>query len=470
MNKIFSAAVAFIMSLITVLYGDIQAYKSPVAVTPLENRAYTDGDLSIVPDPTKHLNVTAIDGGFNVFTPYGAYQYAYGPTIFVNADGSIDLWTACPGENGEWDWIEYKHSPDGGETWTTEKRVLYPTPGSLDAYSTCDPGVVCFGGWYYIGYTSTTDKRGTDNCVYVARSRTPDGIYEKWNGSGWGGDPAPIITFDGNPDDFGAGEPSFVVKGDALYVYYTWCDGGVRQTRVALADASDINWPATMAYQGVSITASGADDSADVKFIDDYGRFIAVTTAERFTDNSYITVYESDDGLTFTKCDALKTNIAVACHNCGISSRPNGHIRLGDDLMIGYAYGTEWGCWPTRMNRITLSLSDTIDLSDIGNNNLKLAPEEQPRHILPFYIAFSVNSRCYTVKTGHSFFINYHLTTVGRNSVPVFFPTTIRIKYSSYDETVVSFSGGLCKALKAGETLVTAEYMGFTAVFRVTVT
>lgn len=469
MGKLFSSVVSFFLSFVTVFIGDVNLFINPVQYTPLESREYKDGEIIVAPDPSKHINVTVTDEGYDVFTPSGSGQYAYGPSIFVNADGSIDLWTARPGDNGEWDWIEYRHSPDGGKSWTNEKRVLYPTPGSADAFSTCDPGVVKFGGYYYIGYTSTTDARGTDNCVYVARSRTPDGFFEKWNGSGWGGDPSPIVVFDGNRDEFGAGEPSFVDIGDVLYIYYAWCDGGIRQTRVAVADAADENWPATMEYKGVAITSSGADDSADVKFVDDFGKFIAVTTSDRFTENSYISVYESDDGFAFTKCDALKTSIAVACHNCGISSRPNGHIRLCDENFIGYAYGTEWGCWPTRINKISVSLSDAPDLSDTANENLKLAMPLRPGHVLPVYIAFSTREGCYTVKSGCSLAVRFHMTTTEKKEIPVFFPFSAKIKYSDYDETVVSFSGGRCRALKAGETLVVAEYLGHTAVFRVKV-
>ena len=53
--------------------------------------------------------------------------------------------------------------------------ALSPTPESHDHMWTCDPGVIKFGGYYYIGYTTTADERGVDNDVCIARSKTPDG-------------------------------------------------------------------------------------------------------------------------------------------------------------------------------------------------------------------------------------------------------------------------------------------------------
>ena len=40
------------------------------------------------------------------------------------------------------------------------------------------------------------NPEGLCNQLYVARSKNPNGPFEKWNGNGWGGDPAPIIYYD----------------------------------------------------------------------------------------------------------------------------------------------------------------------------------------------------------------------------------------------------------------------------------
>ncbi len=110
-----------------------------------------------------------------------------------------------------WDQASYQRSTDGGRTWSEEVMTLKPTEFSSDHFSVCDPGVAYWNGYYYIGYTSTENPGMTENYAYVARGQNPDGPWEKWNGNGWGGDPEPVVVFDGTPTQFGAGEPSIVV-------------------------------------------------------------------------------------------------------------------------------------------------------------------------------------------------------------------------------------------------------------------
>ena len=52
-----------------------------------------------------------------------------------------------------WDVINHKSSTNG-TTWTSDAVVMTPTIGTRDNFSVCDPGVIEFGGYYYIGYTS----------------------------------------------------------------------------------------------------------------------------------------------------------------------------------------------------------------------------------------------------------------------------------------------------------------------------
>ena len=73
-----------------------------------------------------------------------------------NDDGSVDLWAVSPGNNSTmWEYIVYRHLDNNGN-WSKEKTVLKPTANSDDCYSTCDPGVIYFNGYYYLGYTSTS--------------------------------------------------------------------------------------------------------------------------------------------------------------------------------------------------------------------------------------------------------------------------------------------------------------------------
>ncbi|MBP3330472.1 MAG: hypothetical protein J6L89_06520 [Clostridia bacterium] len=437
--------------------------QAPVAeYTPLEDRAFSDEELNITPDSSKFIKIHAVDEGTDIYAPSEneSFGYRYGPTILTNADGSIDAFFAAPGCMGEWDWIMYRHSPDGGKTWTDEKAVLKPTPDSPDFYSCCDPGVVKSGDYYYIGYTSTTNEAGVDNNVFVARSKTPDGPYEKWNGSGWGGRPAPIVDYTGDVSAFGAGEPSFVIKGDKLYIYYTWKDAGINQTRVAVADATDENWPASMEYKGVAIDYKNymSADSADVKYIEDYGKFVAINTIERFTTNSFIGCFVSDDGITFRESCVVKENISHCCHNSGISSRPDGHIRLDDGVYLAYAYGDIWAYWSTRMNKVQLSLIDEPDYSELEKENLKteIVPKEKTWYVN--YIGITTDKQEYSI----SMYDTKTKVHVAKVDVDFNYKNLKSgVTFADYDESIVSFNGLKIVPESAGETFVTVKWNGF---------
>lgn len=448
--------------------GIIQA--PVVEYTPLEDRLYTDEELSVAPDSSKYIKIHAVDEGKDIYAPTKGmdFGYRYGPTILINADGSIDAYFAAPGAVGEWDWIMYRHSLDGGETWTDEKAVLKPTPDSPDFYSCCDPGVVKFGDYYYLGYTSTTNKDGVDNNVFVARSKNPDGPFDKWNGNGWGGRPEPIVDYTGDVSAFGAGEPSFVVKGDKLYIYYTWKDVNINQTRVAVADATDENWPATMEDKGVAIDYKNymSADSADVKYVEDFGKFVAINTIERFTTNSFIGCFVSDDGITFSESCVVKENISHCCHNAGISSRPNGHIRLEDGVYLAYAYGDIWAHWSTRMNKVEMTLVDAPDYSELEKENLKMPIVHIDPSWYVNYVGITSEEQVYEVplsgKTTKAVILkadkDFNLKKIKKD-----------VTFTDYDESIISFDGFRIVPEAVGETFVTVNWNGYTDTFLVKV-
>jgi hypothetical protein len=309
--------------------------------------------------------------GWVIFSPgRRKYSYRYGPTFIVNEDGSLDAWFSSPGGKGagpdwEWDWVRHRRSPDRGLTWGPEQVVLRPTPGSRDRFSICDPGVVRFGGWYHLGYTSVDNKPGNRNCVFVARARKPTGPFEKWNGRGWGGNPEPIITFDGPAEAWGAGEPSFVVKDGVLHIYYSWKvtvnpDGPTcNETRVATAPAGDRNWPASLQQRGLAFDRVGGEDAADVKYLEGPGLFLAVATASRFTARAHIVYRTSADGIRFGAPRRLRRNIRPWCHNAGLTGGPEGRIPAGPAPLLGYAYsgkpGLSWGHWHTFLQPLELA-------------------------------------------------------------------------------------------------------------------
>ncbi len=252
-----------------------------------------------------------------------------------------------------WDQASYQRSFDQGVNWTDEEMVLKPTENGRDAFSVCDPGVACWGGFYYLGYTTTEDANMVDNDVYVCRSKNPDGPWEKWNGSGWGGNPQPVIEFTGNHTSFGAGEPSIVVVDDVVYFYYSWNDGSGETsttTRVSTADASNLNWPGALVFRGTAINKSAisGSDHCDVKYREDLKKFQAIHTASRMSASGYIVVWQSDDGLIFSRIGEIRTNLEPYLHNCGWSGDGLGHVKSGIQQYLSYAYGPDWGRWKTR--------------------------------------------------------------------------------------------------------------------------
>lgn len=155
--------------------------------------------------------------------------------MILNANGSLDVWFASNGPGDYIDVTNYKrYSPDFKKS-TKEVTAVTPTAGTYDCDKVpcaCDPGVIKFGGWYYIGYSN--------KYCCVARSRTPDGPFtEKWTGSGWGVDARPITGPKNGEVCYAASEPSFVLMGDTLFVYHTWTDDNGTATRVMTADATD---------------------------------------------------------------------------------------------------------------------------------------------------------------------------------------------------------------------------------------
>ena len=422
-------------------------------------------------DPAQYLQIAANDEGFDVWQPAkNKGGYRYGPSMILNTDGSVDIWCASTGPGDLVDLVNYRRLYDGCRKSTKEVTAVKPTAEGYDQMWTCDPGVIKFGGYYYVGYTTTTDSRGVANVVCVARSKSPDGPFtEKWTGDGWGVLPAPLVEYTGNPECFGVGEPSFVVLGDTLYVYYSWCDERGATTRVATADATDENWPATLQYHGECIPPKNGGDSADVKYADEYGRFVAVFTEKRFSDDSYVAVWESFDGITFRPSGFVKANTAKKLHNCGISGRADGHIGAGDPVYLGYAYGGagdgEWGNWATRLHEVTLSLSNAPNLDDTAVANADQEVAHRDRKLMPEVLTVKAEHQSYTLgKDSQQLWV---MAFDGENDV---FPVLSGATFEGYDESVIKIFGGRIWPVGPGDTRVYLRWRGFTGDFVVHVT
>ena len=308
------------------------------------------------PDQSKAIDdfvLETLDEGNVIFYTSEGY-YRYGPSIIKNEDGSYDMWLSAPGNSGsQWDWITYRHSDDGVE-WSSETTVLKPTPGSKDQCSVCDPGVIYFNGFYYLGYTGTDyyEGKGSDNMAFVARSKFPDGPFEKWNGSGWGGNPEPIIAYEGDLNGWGIGEVSFVIVNDDLYIFYSYVetDGLIGLYKADLSE----NWPATMRYKS-DVLSRTYQDSLDVVYDDNLDLFFGFSVEFRMSESSRLIMYKSENGKEFEEVDTTKEMVEDFSHNMGIAKSKSGHIDSNDELLIGYAYGQNWGRWNLKTQSVRIS-------------------------------------------------------------------------------------------------------------------
>ncbi|MBQ6266703.1 MAG: hypothetical protein IJK64_02905 [Clostridia bacterium] len=407
-------------------------------------------------DEEKYLQITAEDAGIDIFQPCkqtGGYHY--GPSMILNRDGCLDVWCAATGPGDIVDVVSYFRLFDEGRKRSRETVAVHPTPETEDWKWTCDPGVIKFGDYYYIGYTSTLDERGTDNSVYIARSKNPDGPFEKWTGSGWGVAPVvPLIKYTDDPNQFGSGEPSFVLMGDTLYIYYSWNTAAGSTTRVATADATDENWPATLVHHGECIPPKDGGDSCDVKYADAFGRFLAVFTEKRFSDDSYVSVWESFDGIRFRPCGCVKDNTMKKLHNCGISGRADGHIGAGDPVYLAYAYGSDWGNWPTRFHRVQLSLSDAPDTDPAAQTNIDQPPTRRNARLIPEVTLIKAEKQVYHVTDSAKLWV------MAFDSDCFSFPLLFGTRFDGYDRSVIRISGGRIYAVGKGSTRVQLHWNG----------
>lgn len=451
------------------------------AITQIETMPEEETIAIIDADATKYPDMAISGEGYNIFERYEDvdWGYRYGCTYLYEGD-VIHAYFAAVGSNGEWDWITYQNSTDGGNTWTDEKVVLTPTQGSMDFYSNCDPGVVYFGGYYYLGYTSTLNSTGACNNIFVARSKNPDGPFEKWNGNGWGGyECQPLVYYDQDYSTFGIGEPSFVELNGTLYIYYSMVVSTGRYTMVATADATNENWPATLKFHGA--TVESPTDSLDIKYVEDWGKFVGIATGDRMSSNSWLAVFNSDDGLHFEMADIVRENTYSHLHNAGLSSRQNGHINLAEDadrLRVIYAYGTGWGTWNTRVQPITLSLIDKEGAAERMSAEKKKACLPDPGDRTPavpederFLVMVRTDKDVYEYdKTKKQFYLKVNVVDqyMKYKEVP---RRTDEIVYLDYDESIISIGdGGKVTINGVGMTSVIISYRGLKNIFWVNIT
>ncbi len=439
----------------------------------------------------KHFRLSLPDPGRDIYMPRKSqsWGYRYGPSIMCHPDGLCEIWFASPGDAFEADWFTYRRSTDGGKTWTDERVVMAPVADSMDWFSVCDPAVIKYGDYYYIGYTSTIFAHGGGVCnnAFVSRSKSPTGPFERWNGTGWGetrvssdgsichwiGRPSPVIYFDEPWRNWGAGEFSFVIKDDVLYMYYTWTskdrDGRpIHETRVATADITREDWPATVTEQGVAFKRTHPrNDSYDMIYCEDNQKFIALSTDMRFTEDSYLAVCESDDGIHFERIGQVKANTSWMLHNCGISGDAQHHVKSGDTMLLAYAYGNQWGCWGTRIHDYTFTLTDEVfyDETPLSNMHHEIEKIDDPAVFSPSML-YLERPHFMRLKAG----TEAPIPMITGDVAYAMRPAGPYVEFSNYDKDICLIENGILMAKTPGYTYVTATMGDVACEFLVYVT
>ncbi len=314
------------------------------------------GPAGAVPDPVGRQSLLVEPGtGHDMTNPATAADSRTAPEIFTyGASGGPTFRYTCGPTAGldtrnliRWS----STTATDGTGWSAENILLAPTAGSLDAGGVCDPSLARIGNWYYLAYTgtSTTGQRQ----VFVARSSLPYYPFDKWNGTGWGGNsPAPIGQL---PPAAGgqAGGPSLIVKNNTAYLYSNVRLGtGTYQTRLNTANLGASStydtWPQRLQLQpGAAIEHpglySGTDcvgnhwwADTDIAYDDTTGRFLALTSDQATFRYFALQAYESTDGSSFTKTTITRGDQQHGARTPALLTDQTGHIPAGGSTAIAY--------------------------------------------------------------------------------------------------------------------------------------
>ncbi|MBP5781478.1 MAG: hypothetical protein J6X34_09635, partial [Clostridia bacterium] len=259
-----------------------------------------------------------------------------------------------------------------------------------------------------------------------------------------------------------------------LYVYYTWACSEGSYTKVAVTDTEE-DWPARLEYAGTCYARRNSQDSSDVVYLEEAGKFLAFSTEQRFSANSGIAIFESEDGVNFTQTCLFKDSLYTFCHNMGVAHRPDGHIRLIDDLFVGYAFsnGAEgnWGKWATAVQRISLELYT-------GSADETLASAQKEAGVLcdDYFAAPEDMDNMIGIACSPRLF-EFPEYADGTTVKIIWLDNALRsheisdeknIRFSGYDKSLITFKGSkLYVKGKQGVTTVFVTYKGFRTEFKV---
>jgi hypothetical protein len=226
------------------------------------------------------------------------------------------------------------------------------------------------------------------------------------------------------------------------------------------------NWPATLTPRGIAIRRPDTGcDSCDVVYVEEAEKFLILCTDRRFTVDSCLAVYESDDGLTFTRSCEVRTNVGEKCHNCGIAGDPDRHVSLNGTVAVAYAYGSQWGYWGTRFQKAVIELTDEPDFSDAASPAAPWPVQAWPMPTEPWPIHITTQPHYWVRKVSQGAF-DVALKWLDTAYIVRDCPAD-EVSVAAYDPTIVRFDGLTCTPLRPGYTYAVAHWRGRTVEFPV---
>ena len=255
------------------------------------------------------------------------------------------------------DQMGFSWSYDGVQ-WSSPQVILHVT--SQKEGGTCDPSIVHFDGsgrvdvdgYYYLFYSGNLHT-GYQTVMFVARSKSPFGPFEKFSGRNnqgqptWGGDDPAVIIAPIKlpvPDNYyGAGEQSVLVHTypDGVMKFLSrYSDDSANTTPIPTNENRSIYFRTSLNAIDWSapVRTNVIATSVDVKLEESTGLFHMFYIAPlELNVGTFLAHRVSSDGVSWGSEEQLCVPFYAfpsCAHNVGVSGNPNGHLL--DTLLVGY--------------------------------------------------------------------------------------------------------------------------------------
>lgn len=290
----------------------------------------------------------------------GGAGYAYAPSI-VQMNGEYHVFYCSQGADGVMDFIRYTRSQDGVH-WSAPviKLAAKAADDHHHDLAACDPSVVHFGDYFYLYYgsafripgSSPTSEAYTN--IQVARAKTIDGVYETYTERGtWeSGTPAdakriisPLLV-----EGYGAGQPSVVVYGGKLRMFYNDFTADkvlglttetYRNGRLMMVDMVDATKPELWTYSVASrVNSVVMDGNTDIVYDPTSGQFLMyMTTPAVFDQSMSFMVARSLNGKDWDAPTPVAVRTPIVrywANNPGVSHDDQGHVIAGKSVLLAF--------------------------------------------------------------------------------------------------------------------------------------